>query len=423
MSLDNVLTFVHISDIHFARTSGDPYDIDDELRQAMLNDLNSKAKQQFTKVNGVLVCGDLAFSGKAEEYKIACDFLNEILQIFNLEKNDIYCVAGNHDVDQSVAKESLAIELVQRRLALEKKAIKLDGLIRKIQNDPIIEMEGGLLYRQIEEYNKCVTPMACNYTTNLPNWSTTMPLNDKYELVIYGMNSVITSNYKDHLDDNGNKYADGKERKMSINRGQIPKLRDNSVYLSLCHHPPECWNDESLAALMDSRVKVQLYGHKHIQSIDANEQRVRICSGALHPERGGDWYPKYNWIQVWVENEELFVKIYPRIYNDTDGVFHEDASSCIENDIYQEYRITLSNRVEIPEEEIVHGEEIRRTTVTTKEIVYLFSVLSDRDKVNLLKQFPVIDYDVTQEIDVLLMQINIHDLQEDFLEKLKNKRD
>ena len=310
MSSENVLNFIHISDIHFARTSGDPYDIDEELRQAMLNDLSNAAKQLFTKVNGIFVCGDLAFSGKAEEYKIACEFLDEILQIFNLEKNDIYCVAGNHDVDQSVAKESLAIELVQKQLALEKEATKLDRLIRKVQNDPIIEMEGGLLYKQIEEYNKCVTPMACSYTIKRPNWSTIMPLNNKYELIIYGMNSVMTSNYMDHLDDNGHRYADGTERKMSINRGQIPKHRDNSVYLSLCHHPPECWNDESLSTLMDTRVKVQLYGHKHIQSIEANNQRVRICSGALHPERGGDWYPKYNWIQIWVENEELIVKIY-----------------------------------------------------------------------------------------------------------------
>lgn len=50
MGSKNILTFIHISDIHFAKTSGDPYDIDDELRQAMLNDLNTFAKSNWIKL-------------------------------------------------------------------------------------------------------------------------------------------------------------------------------------------------------------------------------------------------------------------------------------------------------------------------------------------------------------------------------------
>lgn len=423
MGSKNILTFIHISDIHFAKTSGDPYDIDDELRQAMLYDLNISAKKQLEHVNGILVCGDLAFSGKAAEYDIACKFLDDVTKIFNLGKKDIFCVAGNHDVDQTVVKSSFTLELIQNQLSLVKESDKLDKLIRRIQKDPVIDQEEGLLYKPLEEYNKYFEPMACNYTVNSPNWSTAMPLDDEYDLIIYGMNSVMTSNHKDHYDDNGHKFSDGTERKMSINRGQIPKVREKAIYLSLCHHPIEYWNDNSLSALMDARVKLQLYGHKHIQSIDANECRIRICSGALQPERGGDWYPKYNWIQIWVENNELFVKIYPRAYDDKYGRFGEDTESCADNCNYQLCKLSLVNKGGQLEEESPSVEEnnIRRTTVMTKEIVYRFSILSDRDQESLLKQFPMLEYKVTQEIDVLLSQIDLHNLQDVFLQKLTNK--
>lgn len=423
MTERKVLSFIHVSDIHFAKLSGDPYDIDEELRQAMLMDLKNCAKRHLNKIDGILVCGDLAFSGKQEEYDKANDFLNSVLQIFELKPNDIYCVVGNHDVNQEVVRNSSVLELVQDELASIKDASQLDYKIRKIQNDSIINVEGGLLYKPIETYNRYFHPMSCDYTVSNPNWSTIMPLDDMYNLIIYGMNSVLTSNYKDHLDESGKRYEDGIERKMSINRGQIPRVSENSIYLSLCHHPPECWNDNSLVNMMDSKVKIQLYGHKHIQNIDANEQRVRISSGALQPERGEDWTPRYNWIEIWIENNELYVRIYPRIYNDIEGKFHNDKNSCDENHIYQLCRMKLSDSagehvtVNSKQEE----NEIRRTTVTTKEIVYLFSVLSDRDKKLLLSQFPMINYEENLEMDGLLTQLELHNIEEEFLTKLKYK--
>lgn len=423
MTERNVLSFIHISDIHFVKSSGDPYDIDEELRQAMLYDLENCAKSLLYKVNGILVCGDLAFSGKMEEYNKANEFLKNVLQVFDMKQNDLYCVVGNHDVDQSVVRDSHVLELVQDELASTKDSSQLDYIIRKIQNDSVINVEGGLLYKPIETYNSYFHSMSCDYTVSKPNWSTVMPLNDIYNLIIFGMNSVLTSNYKDHLDKSGKRYEDGTERKMSINRGQIPKVSKNSIYLSLCHHPPECWNDESLLNMMDSKVKIQLYGHKHQQNIDVNEQRVRISSGALQPERGDNWIPRYNWLEIWLENNELCVKIYPRIYNDIDGKFYDDEESCDKNCKFQLCRLKLSlpmqeyDNMKLKQQE----NEIRMTTVTTKEIVYLFSILSDRDKKLLLRKFPIITYEDEQEIDQLLRQLEINNIEEDFLTELRNK--
>lgn len=90
---------------------------------------------------------------------------------------------------------------------------------------------------------------------------------------------------------------------------------------------------------------------------------------------------------------------------------------------YQLCKLSLVNKGGQLEEESPSVEEnnIRRTTVMTKEIVYRFSILSDRDQKSLLKQFPMLEYKVTQEIDVLLSQIDFHNLQDIFLQKLTNK--
>lgn len=415
MAEKKVLSFIHVSDIHFRKESGDAYDIDNELRAAMLNDLEYKAKTELNNVCGVLVCGDLAYSGKQEEYDKAHEFLKEVTHIFDIFIKDVFCVAGNHDVDQSVARSSRILECVQDYLISIENPDFIDNEIRKIQNDRFVK---GLLYKPLAAYNEYVKGMSSNYTLDKPNWQTELELNDKYKLIIYGMNSVLVSGYKDHLDEKGNRLVDA-ERKMVINRNQIPIACENVIYLSLCHHPPECWNN-NLVEYMDSRVMLQLYGHKHIQNIDANKRRIRISSGALQPERGADWTPRYNWIELWIEGDKLYVKIYPRIYNALDGKFVPDNKSCDEGVIYCLITLTLSREsVTYQDIECDKLKLVRTTNIITKEIVYRFSILSLADKNRLLKRFPQIHYVNGDEVDILLQQLKESKLEIDFLNAMK----
>lgn len=423
MEEKRVLSFIHISDIHFRKESGDPYDIDNELRKAMLTDLEFEAERELVNVCGVLVCGDLAFSGQKKEFDNAKSFLIDVTKIFRISLKDVFCVAGNHDVDQSVARKSRILECIQDELAfIDKKTPHLlDAEIRKIQKDDFVE---GLLYKPLIAYNSCVKEMACDYSIEAPTWQSTMEMNEKYTLAIYGMNSVLTSNYKDHLDENGNKLINT-ERKMIMNRKQIPDYRENVIYLSLCHHPPECWNNDNLQKFMDSRVKIQLYGHKHIQHIDANERRVRIGSGALHPERNGEWTPRYNWVEIWIEQDKLCVKIYPRVFEDTNGKFLCDTVSCDLGKIYRlvEMPILDNERGEKANEkevEITEQREVRNTNIITKEIVYRFSILSESDKKRLLRFFPKLDYNIEQDIYILLQQLKDNNIEKEFLNKMRD---
>ena len=187
--------------------------------------------------------------------------------------------------------------------------------------------------------------------------------------------------------------------------------------MTLCHHPTKCWNNERLVSMMDGRAKLQLYGHKHIQSIDANEQRIAINSGALQPERGKDWIPLYNWISLKVVDNELIVKIFPRIFNNVIGSFERDVKNCDTEKEYKELRLKLdglSDKQCKKEKKLV-----RKITTISKEIAYRYSVLSQSDLKYIANKFPGINYD-EDTLDGLLIQLQEKGIEEKFLEQLKN---
>ena len=97
----NRLAFIQVSDIHFQRHSGTTYDEDTAIRDGAIFDIQTYAKEELGNINGVMVCGDIAFSAEESQYQRANEFLNEILQTFSLEKSRVYSVPGNHDVNQA----------------------------------------------------------------------------------------------------------------------------------------------------------------------------------------------------------------------------------------------------------------------------------------------------------------------------------
>ena len=67
--------------------------------------------------------------------------------------------------------------------------------------------------------------------------------------------------------------------------------------------------------------------------------------------------------------------------------------------------------------------QIRKTSVRTKEIVYRFSVLSDRDKDRIISKFQSIKYSKEQNIEILLDQLAQNRLEEEFLNTIKSYRE
>ena len=80
------IAFIHLSDIHFRKSSGNRADIDADLRNAILMDIKYNAKAYLSNVKGILVGGDVAFAGQREEYDIAKEFLKEMASILEIDE-------------------------------------------------------------------------------------------------------------------------------------------------------------------------------------------------------------------------------------------------------------------------------------------------------------------------------------------------
>src|SRR5580658_357645 len=96
-----MLTFVHLSDIHFLdRDHGTAFDLGQQIRRALIEDLKEKPADK-ADYDGILITGDIAFGGKPEEYKRAREWLDEVYASSGTTATNTYVVPGNHDVDRS----------------------------------------------------------------------------------------------------------------------------------------------------------------------------------------------------------------------------------------------------------------------------------------------------------------------------------
>ena len=100
------LTYIHLSDIHFGQESGGRLRIHNDVKERLLVDArNTLDNLGVENANGVIVTGDIAYSGTKEEYDEAASYLDKLVVSVGCEKTSVQLVPGNHDVDRSKIDE------------------------------------------------------------------------------------------------------------------------------------------------------------------------------------------------------------------------------------------------------------------------------------------------------------------------------
>ena len=90
------ICWLHISDIHLR--AGNEWSQDVVLKAMCRNILEQR--EAGTGADFILVTGDIAFSGKSEEYDLAEKFFDDLQAASGVLKGRIFCIAGNHDIDR-----------------------------------------------------------------------------------------------------------------------------------------------------------------------------------------------------------------------------------------------------------------------------------------------------------------------------------
>lgn len=311
--------FLHVSDIHFRRSSGTVTDIDHDLRKELVRDAKEFADEHGPP-DGLLISGDIGFSGQKDEYAIAEDWINQLSSSVGRDGLFVWCVPGNHDVDQSKIKGSGLLKRLHDSLR-KANGNEIDAILADLLEDP---GAAEPLYSSIEGYNSWFgRKFGCEISPSQQFWKETFSLNDSSRLRVNGVNSTIVSDHQD------NHY-----KQVILGRYQLPDRNAGVADLLLCHHPPDWWQDpEQLKDDMENRCQIQLFGHKHRHKVKRIDNTVVISAGAVHPNRDEeDWQPRYNWISVSVDgfgdSRKLSVTIYPRVWSTHDTKFIADSNTC-----------------------------------------------------------------------------------------------
>lgn len=314
---DESLIFIHLSDIHFRCWSGSEYDIDGDLRNELLLDAQRVATDLVGQPKGILITGDIAFSGASEEYSFAGEWLTRLCEMIGRTREVVWCVPGNHDVKRSYIQESFALSSMHDRLR-QSAEDEIDKEIGICMRD---SAAAELSFQSIAAYNSFAAAFQCRINPKKPVWQQNFSLNDRSTLCVHGLNSTLVSDSLDDINKN-----------VILGKYQIPKRVPGVTNLVMCHHPPDWWKDaDNVEQMLDDRAQIELFGHKHAQRLVKINSTLRLTAGAVHPDRGKNWIPYYNWFSIKVlegDERKLAIDVYPRIWNKEGSNFTADYKSC-----------------------------------------------------------------------------------------------
>jgi predicted phosphodiesterase len=94
------ISWIHISDIHMRASDAWSQDV---VLRAMCEDI-ARQRRGGASADFILATGDIAFSGKVEEYRLAVEFFDAISVASGVPKERIFCIPGNHDIDRERQK-------------------------------------------------------------------------------------------------------------------------------------------------------------------------------------------------------------------------------------------------------------------------------------------------------------------------------
>ncbi len=326
------VVFLHLSDIHFSRHSSTAYDPDLDVRRQLVADAVA-LKGQVKACSGIFVSGDIAFSGKPDEYGKARDWLREICHQLDCPEEAVWVIPGNHDVDREAFRKSTFIQDKHQKLRtgdaakgeLEREMLRLHEDLEAFDS----------LHRAFSAYIKFAGGYGCKPKPGLLYWEDDLPLSDGSMLQIRGCNSAIASRGTPPDDENHNRLVVGRQQ-------MLPPVDYGVTYLLMCHHPLDWLHDrDAVKDGLKARTRVALFGHKHVQRIDRLDDTLMVMAGAVHPDRGeAGWQPRYNYLRLSVpENageRHLLVEIWPRSWDDENKVFKAETDARgAERRVYQ----------------------------------------------------------------------------------------
>lgn len=243
------ITWLQVSDIHMRQR--DEWSQDVVLR-AMADSIRQRRSQGLV-LDFILATGDLAFSGKKEEYDLVERFFDELVSASGVTRERIFCIPGNHDVNrdrQKLCFQGARTSLMSPNAVDPVLAPKSDDLATLTQRQEAYRaFQTSYFSGQI----RTVTPDDLAYVSSLTI--------DDVVVAIVGLNSAWLA--EGGNSDHGNLLIG--ERQV-INAFEASEKLDAHIVIAMAHHPLHLLRDfDRTAAARHIMRRCDFYhcGHLH----------------------------------------------------------------------------------------------------------------------------------------------------------------
>jgi predicted phosphodiesterase len=308
--------FVHVSDIHFGQEKDDRVHIHADVKQQLIAD----AKEIVSKIaggvaHGILVTGDIAQSGKREEYEDAGIWLDELAANVGVEIHRVQMVPGNHDLDRTKLSFSGKHILDHIRAGGTKE-------YEEILNNPT---DRAALFARFEDYDR----FSFGYNCPLNNQGA---FASEMEVNLAPGRAIRFIRFNSSLLCHGEERDEHPELMIGARQFTIPRTIgvENVV---LVHHPLSWYKDQDqVRDYIRSRARVFISGHEHdpkvsVDSVERGCDIMMLAAGATVPYKSDAIYTfTYNIIEFdWDEEiDGLSVTMHPRAWNAKRTCFEAD---------------------------------------------------------------------------------------------------
>ena len=310
------IAFVHLSDIHFGQETGGRVIVHNDVKNRLVEDVERFFKKfAGRKAAGIIVTGDIAFSGKPDQYKEAGRWLDSVAKAAACEITDILVVPGNHDIDRDEISQATAWMLSEIVSGGE---TRLDSFLAQ-------DSDRELLYNRFRAYR----PFAEGYDCPLDNTggmagNRPVELTANKSLRFIGLNSALICSQHDK---EGGLILGARQRVLPVQNGE--------ELVVLCHHPLHWLQDSDDARrYVMNRARIFISGHEHspsakLEGISEGYELLMISAGAVAPPAADAAYNfVYNILEFeWSESTAtLIVTVHPRAWSDEKKSFEDDPA-------------------------------------------------------------------------------------------------
>jgi 3',5'-cyclic AMP phosphodiesterase CpdA len=298
------ISIIHLSDFHFNKENESEIET---VLKSLIDDINNlKAKYNISPYF-IVISGDIADKGAKSDYDFAVKWLYNMMDNFDISRDRVFIVPGNHDIDRTQLLKFSEIKFTDQRSVnkfLESDAEEKKALSKKLNN----------FFDFINEFYDNKNPYSNNFY-----FSTSLKIGN-HSMGIVGLNSVWFSSER---------RFDGKvfdEKTLVIGdilaREAYDSVKDTDFCVTIMHHPFSWladFNEGLIKMIVMKNSDVIFHGHIHSNSasetITPDSTCITLSAGASFIENRDKRYSI-----LAIDPNDLSYTIYLRRFSE-DGKF------------------------------------------------------------------------------------------------------